>query len=346
MAGRATALVGALLVACLAVSGCGAAAAAGPDSRVALRVGYLPNLTQSGAVVGTQQGLIADALGPGVDFSSEPFNAGPSIIEAFLTGEVDAAFVGPSPAVNAFVRSQGQALRIVSGATSGGAALVVRSGISTAADLRGRRIATPQLGNTQDVALRFWLRQNGLSTNAAGGGDVSVLPQSNGQTLQTFKSGQIDGAWLPEPWASLLVAQADAHVLVDESSLWPHGQFATTVLVVRTDYLSAHPDVVRRLLTGLLATDDWMSAHPVQAQQVAAAAITRLTGQKLPVSVVASAWAHLTFTLDPLTASLRSQAAHAAAMGLLDPDADLTGICDLTLLDEVLATAGRAKVAA
>ena len=248
---RGPGLAAALVAAAMALTACGSATAAtGADGKVAFRLGYLPNLTHASAIIGVDKGLFATALGNGVDLTTEPFNAGPSATEAFLAGEVDATFIGPSPAINAFVRSQGQALRIVSGATAGGASLVVKPGISSVAELRGKRIATPQLGNTQDVALRYWLGQNGLHTDTAGGGDVSILPQSNSQTLQTFKSGQIDGAWVPEPWATMLVDQAGGKVLVNEASLWPRGQFATTVLIVRTDYLMAHPDIIKDLLKG------------------------------------------------------------------------------------------------
>jgi NitT/TauT family transport system substrate-binding protein len=338
-------LAAALVAAALALSACGGATAAtGADGKVALRLGYFPNLTHAGAIVGVDKGMFATALGTGVTLTAEPFNAGPAATEAFLAGDIDATFIGPSPAINAYVKSQGQALRIISGATSGGAALVVKASITSVAQLRGTRIATPQLGNTQDVALRYWLSQNGLHTDTAGGGDVSILPQSNSQTLQTFKSGQIDGAWVPEPWATMLVDQAGGKVLVNETSLWPQGQFATTVLIVRTDYLGAHPDVIKNLLKGLLAVNDWMAANPAAAQDVVNKAIDALTGQLLPAKTIADAWKNLTFTADPMATSLRTAAQHAQQVGLLSTSANLDGICDLTLLNEVLKDAGKPAV--
>lgn len=342
---RTPGLAAVLAGAVVALAACGGASAAtGPDGKVALRLGYFPNLTHASAIVGVDKGFFATALGPGVALTAEPFNAGPSATEAFLAGDVDATFIGPSPAINAFVRSEGQALRIVSGAASGGASLVVQPSIGSVADLRGKAIATPQLGNTQDVALRYWLGQNGLHTNTAGGGDLSILPQTNSQTLQTFRSHQIDGAWVPEPWATMLVDQAGGKVLVNEASLWPQGQFATTVLIVRPDYLSAHPDVIKGLLQGLQVTDAWMSANPAAAQQVTNKAIAALTGQRLPATTFAAAWRNLTFTTDPMAASLRTSAVHAEQVGLLPSSADLSGIFDLTLLNEVRASAGQPAV--
>jgi len=163
-----------------------------------------------------ESGSFAESLGAGVTFEVSPFNAGGSASEALLNGAIDATFIGPNPAINAFAQSRGAAIRIIAGATSGGAYLVVKPEITSAADLRGKRLGTPQLGNTQDVALRTWLADNGLSTDAQGGGDVSILPQENAQTLETFASGQIDGAWVPEPWATRLVQEGGGTVLIDE----------------------------------------------------------------------------------------------------------------------------------
>ena len=184
-----------------------------------LRLGYFPNVTHSAAVAGVARGIFADALADNVTLEPKTFNAGPDAVEAIFSSGLDASFMGPNPAINAFTRSSGQAIRIISGATSGGAFLIVRDGINTAADLRGKRIASPQLGNTQDVALRAWLAQNGLTADAQGGGDVSIVPQSNSQTLETFISGQIDGAWVPEPYATRMQQDGGGHVLVDERDL-------------------------------------------------------------------------------------------------------------------------------
>src|SRR4051794_34372985 len=212
----------------VALSGCGGdsspANAAAHGRPTAVRLGYFPNLTHATAIVGVEKGLFAKALGAGATLRTSTFNAGPAAVEALFGGAIDAAYIGPGPTTNAFVKSGGQAIRVISGATSGGAALVVDQAIGSAEQLRGKKIATPQLGNTQDIALRYWLEQQGLATDAQGGGDVHILPQENSQTLDTFAAGQIDGAWVPEPYASRMVA-AGGKVLVDERSLWPGGRF-------------------------------------------------------------------------------------------------------------------------
>ncbi|MDP8936585.1 MAG: ABC transporter substrate-binding protein, partial [Actinomycetota bacterium] len=273
------------------------------------------------------------------------FNAGPAAVEALFSRAVDAAYIGPNPAINAFVRSEGEAIRIVSGATSGGAALVVRPTITGAEGLRGKKLATPQLGGTQDVALRHWLKSQGLQTDVRGGGAVSVAPQENAQILETFRTGRIDGGWVPEPWATRMVQEAGGKVLVDEASLWPGGRFVTTHLVVRTEFLDRHPDAVRRLIQGQVEADRFVNANPAEAQGVANRGIEKVTGKKLPESLVQAAWRNLTFTNDPIASSLPASAVRANDLGFLDK-VDLDGIYDLALLNEVLAGGGVPTVAA
>jgi NitT/TauT family transport system substrate-binding protein len=337
-------LVAALVAACAAtatqprnVPDAGAAAAG--DSGVTLRLGYFPNVTHAPAIVGVGQDIFADALGPDVTLETATFNAGPTAVEAILTGAIDATYIGPNPAINAFATSNGEAVRIVAGSTSGGAFLVVRPDISSPADLPGARLATPQLGNTQDVALRTWLATLGLATTLEGGGDVSILPQENAQTLESFKAGQIDGAWVPEPWASRLIIEGGGQVLVDERDLWPGGRYVTTHLIVRTAFLDEHPDAVRRLLAGHVAAIGAVNADPTAAQGATNAGIADVTGKRLDDAVLAAAWKNLNFTVDPVADSLAISARHAEAAGLLDP-VDLTGIYDLTLLNEVLIERG------
>jgi NitT/TauT family transport system substrate-binding protein len=335
--------VAALVLASATACG-GDSATGGPSGGVALRLGYFPNLTHATALVGVERGTFAAVLRPD-RLRLSTFNAGPAAVEALFSGALDAAYLGPNPAINAFVRSKGEAIRIVSGATSGGASLVVRPTIADARDLRGTKLATPQLGGTQDVALRHWLRSQGLETDIQGGGDVSVTPQDNAQTLETFRRGLIDGAWVPEPWVSRMVQEAGAKVLLDEASLWPGGRFVTTQLAVRTEFLRKHPETVRRLLRAQVETDRFVNATPAEAQQLANRGIERVTGKKLAEPVVAAAWRNLTFTNDPVASSLPVSAAHATAVGLLDR-ADLRGIHDLRLLNEVLAEGGARAVAA
>ena len=309
----------------------------------AAKLGYFPNITHATAIVGVESGIFAKDLGPGVTFTVSSFNAGPAASEALLNGAIDATFIGPNPAINAFAKSQGAAIRIIAGATSGGAYLVVKPEITSTADLRGKKLASPQLGNTQDVALRTWLADNGLVTDKNGGGDVSILPQDNAQTLDTFKSGQIDGAWVPEPWATRLVQEGGGKVLVDEKTLWPGGQYVTTHLIVRTDYLQAHPDIIRALLVGELEANALVNSDPVRAQALVNQGIKKITSKTIADKVITAAWPNLTFTVDPIASSLKGAADHATKVGLLDP-VDLTGIYDLTVLNELLRAAGKPPV--
>jgi NitT/TauT family transport system substrate-binding protein len=322
------------------LAGCGAQAA-GP---VTLRLGYFPNVTHAAAVAGVAKGIFTDKLGANVTLEPKTFNAGPEAVEALFAGGLDATFIGPNPAINAFIKSSGQAIRIISGATSGGAFFVVRDGINNPEDLRGTKIASPQLGNTQDVALRAWLADNGLTADAQGGGDVSIMPQSNSQTLETFVAHGIDGAWVPEPWATRMINDGGGHVLVDERELWPNGQYVSTQLIVRTEFLNQHPDVVRRLLQGQIAATDYVNNSPAEAQAAVAGAIDQITGTTTSTAVLATAWGNLTFTVDPIASSLQKSADEAAALGFLD-SSNLTGIYDLTLLNQVLAEAGRPAIA-
>jgi NitT/TauT family transport system substrate-binding protein len=214
--------------------------------------------------------------------------------------------------------------------------LVVKPSIKSVADLKGKKIADPQLGATQDVALRWFLKNQGFKADTSGGGDVSVLPQDNSQTLTAFKQGQIDGAWVPEPWASRLIIDGGAKILVDERDLWPQSRFVTTNLIVRTDFLQAHPKRIKALLEGLYETVAYLNSNPTEAQALTNDAVARITGKKLASGVVSAAWSHIAFTVDPLATTLKASADHAHSVGLL-PSADLKGLYELGLLNQVLA---------
>jgi NitT/TauT family transport system substrate-binding protein len=310
-----------------------------------LRLGYFPNITHAPALIGVEKGLLAAAMGKGVTLKTATFNAGPAAVEALFAGAIDATYIGPNPAVNAYTKSNGTAVRIIAGATSGGAALVVKPEINSAADLKGKTVASPQLGNTQDVALRAWLKSKGLSTDKAGGGDVKITPQDNAQTLDTFKSGAIQGAWVPEPWATRLVQEGSGKVLVNEKDLWPGGKFVTTLLLVRTAFLKAHPDVVENLLRGHVNAVNYANEHPAEAQAAANEGIRKITSKALSPAVLAAAWQNMTFTVDPISSSLVKGANDATDLGLITKP-NLSGIFDLTLLNKVLKADGKPAVTA
>lgn len=340
------AFVAAVIPLLLLLTACGSVSQSAPsdDGPLTLRLGYFANLTHAPALVGVKQGFFASALGSSVTLEPHTFNAGPDAVTAIFSGAIDAAFVGPNPTVNAYAKSHGEAIRAVSGATSGGALLVVRPGITSIGQLKGTTIADPQLGGTQDVALRWFLKNHGLSTDIHGGGDVSIVPQENSLTLDAFRQRHIDGAWVPEPWASRLVIEGGGVVLVDERDLWPQGQFVTTDLIVSTAFLRGHPKRVKALLEGLFQAVSFLNANPTEAQKVTNDAVQEITGKKLAAGVVAAAWPHMTFTLDPLASTLKTSADHAHALGLLDA-VDLRGLYDLTLLNQVLTEHGQPAVA-
>lgn len=329
-------------LALLATACGGADSSTSAGGSTTVRLGYFPNVTHATAIVGVESGILKAALGPD-SLELRTFNAGPAAVEALFSGALDATYIGPNPAINAFVQSRGEAVRIVSGATSGGASLVVRPSINGPADLKGRKLATPQRGGTQDVALRHWLKANGLKADLEGGGDVSIVPQENAQTLETFRAGQIDGGWVPEPWATRLVREGGGKVLVDERSLWPEGRFVTTHLVVRTRFLKEHPDAVRRLVEGQVRANELVNADPAEAQRLVNRGLLAITGKALPEAVLQAAWKNLEFTNDPVASSLTASAEHAQGVGLLEK-ANLTGIYDLTLLNQVLSAASQPEV--
>jgi NitT/TauT family transport system substrate-binding protein len=332
--GNRAALAGFAAVLALVAASCGSGKGSASGGPVTVRLGYFPNVTHAPALVGVQQGIFAKDLGQDKLDASKTFNAGPAETEALLSGAIDIAFIGPSPAINAFTKSSG-AVRIIAGSASGGAALVVKPSITSVDQLKGKTIATPQLGNTQDVALRSFLKSKGFKTDIQGGGDVSVKPQDNSQTLLTFKQGNIDGAWVPEPYVSRLVLEDGGKVLVDEKDLWPGGRWVTTNVLVNSAFLKAHPATVKRFLAGLVDTISYMQANPAAAQSAANTQLLLLSGKKLSAPVLAAAFGNLTFTVDPIASSLKKQAADAVAAGTLtNPKTD--GIYDVTLLNQVL----------
>jgi NitT/TauT family transport system substrate-binding protein len=311
---------------------------------VTLHLGYFDNVTHAPALVGLEGGMFAKKLGKNVDLQSSIFNAGPAEVEALFAGSLDIAYVGPNPAVNAFAQSQGQASRIISGAASGGAFLVVKPNITKASDLKGKVIATPQLGNTQDVALRTWLKSKGLKTDTTGGGDVSVRPQDNATTVTTFEQGQIQGAWVPEPYATRLVTEGGGKILVNEADLWPNGQFATTVVIVSKDFLDAHPDVVKKFLAANLAAVTYIKTNRSQAEKLVAQRIQKDTTKPIPANLVTASFDHITFTVDPIASSIVKDVKNAVAVGTLKAT-DIKGIFDLKLLNQVLKGTKQPSVA-
>ena len=333
----------AVLTGCSAQSASGETAAASAETGTPaeeLRLGYFANVTHAPAIVGLQEGIFADALGE-TKLTTSVFNAGPAAIEALSAGAIDATYIGPNPSINTFIQSGGQSARIVAGTATGGAALVVRDGIESVADLEGTTLATPQLGNTQDVALRSWLEGEGFETDTTGGGDVHITPTENAQTLTLFQQGGLDGAWLPEPWVSRLLADGGngAHVLVDEADLWEDGAFPTTVLLVRAEFLAEHPETVRALLEGHEASIAWIADHGDDAAGVINAGIEADTGKPLDDAVIERALEHVTFDVDPHAETFETLVANGLEAGT-QKAGSIDGLFDLRILNELLAASG------
>lgn len=304
-----------------------------------VRIGYFPNLTHATALVGLKEGFFQEALGA-TTIKQATFNAGPAEIEALNAGAIDIGWIGPSPAINGYTKSNGSDLRIISGSASGGVKLVVNPNkIKTLADVKGKRIATPQLGNTQDVALLAWIKSQGWKVDAQSGkGDVSVVRTDNKITPDAYKAGSIDGAWVPEPTASKLVSEG-AKVLLDEGSLWPGNKFVITNVIVSQKFLSAHPDVVEAVLRGSVKANAFINAHSDQAKADANAQLKTLTQKALPAAQLDPAWKSIQALDDPLAKTAQEEADHAVQAGLLKAP-QLSGIYDLTLLNKVLKEQG------
>ncbi len=309
-----------------------------------LRVGYFPNINHAQAVIGFGNGDFQKALGNNIKVQTFIFNAGPSAIEALLAKRVDVTYVGSNPAVNGYVVSDGKALRIIAGATSGGASFVVRNdvGINSPKDFAGKKFASPQLGNTQDIALRSYLIKNGFKTTDQGG-NVEVVPVANPDILTLFLKKEIDGAWVPEPWATRLVKEANGKIFVDERNLWPDGKFVTANIAASMDYLKNNPDVVSKLLAAHVNETVWINNHKDDAVKAFNVELKKLTGKDIAEDELKQALSRIDFTYDPLKLSLFQSANNAYDLGFLAKGKerpDLSGIFDLTILDQVLKSKG------
>jgi NitT/TauT family transport system substrate-binding protein len=331
----------------LLAAGCASSATGASNSSSApieLRLGFLANITHEPALVGLAKSFFTKDLGKNVTLKTTVFSTGTEETTALLAGQLDAAYVGPNPAINAWQKSNGTAIKIISGAASGGASLVVKKGITSAAQLKGKSLATPSLGNTQDVALRYWLKQHGVNATATGGGDVSVKPiKPNSAAVLEFASGQIEGGWEPEPYATEMVLDGGTR-LVNEASLWPGGNFVTTNLVVTQSFLKEHPSAVNGLLKGQIEANSYINSNSTAAANTANAELTKLLGKGLKPNVLAAALPYIHFTNDPIASSLATDAQHAVAVGLLTPVKNLSGIYDLGPLNALLKSGGQPQV--
>src|ERR1044071_6393447 len=323
----------------------GGTSVGGSNEKKILKIGYFPNINHAQAVIGLGNGDFQKALGNNITVQPFLFNAGPSAIEALIAKRVDVTYVGPNTAINGYVVSDGKDLRIISGAASGGAVFVVRndSGIKSPKGFAGKKFASPQLGNTQDIALKKYLLDNGYKTTD-NGGNVTVTPVANPDILTLFLKKQLDGAWVPEPWGSILVKQANGRIFLDERSLWPDGRFVTANIIARTDYVKSNPETINKLLELQINETIWINYHKDQAIQAFNTGLRKLTGKTIPEDELRQAWSRIEFTYDPIKQSLLKLANDAYDLGFLakgkTQQPDLSGICDLTLLNNILKKKG------
>jgi NitT/TauT family transport system substrate-binding protein len=307
-----------------------------------LRIGYFPNINHAQAVIGLGRGDFQKALGDNVEVKTQIFNAGPSAMEALFANQIDVTYIGPGPTINGYVRSGEEALRVISGSTSGGAVFVVRndSGINSPQDLANKKFATPELGNTQDIALRNYLLDNGLNTKE-NGGNVEVLTVKNPDIVTLFLTKQIDGAWVPEPWGETLIKEGGGKIFVDERDLWPpEGKFVTVNIIVRPDYLQNNPDIIKKLLEAHIDVTNWINSNKAAAIEPFNIELQKLTGKMLTEDILNASLSRIEFTYDPIRLSLFQDANDAYNLGFLPENPDLSGIYDLTILDQVLQEKG------
>jgi NitT/TauT family transport system substrate-binding protein len=302
-----------------------------------VRIGYFPNINHAQAVIGLGNGDFQQAL-DGVRVETKIFNAGPSAIEALFANQIDVAYVGPNPAINGYIKSDGESLRIIAGAASGGAVFVVRTDaeINSAADLAGKKFSSPQLGNTQDVALRAYLLVNGFKT-IENGGSVEVIPAKNPDILTLMIKKEIDGAWVPEPWGVKLVKETNSRIFLDERDLWPQGRFVTSQIIVSTKYLQNNQDVIKKILEAHIEQTQWINQNKDESLRAFNTELEKITGKTIPIDELQEGFSRMEITYDPIKESLFRSANDAFDIGFLgNVRPDLSGIYDLKLLNQVL----------
>lgn len=313
----------------------GGASAAAPAQ---VRLGYFANVTHGQAVLGVSSGDFASAVAP-AKFSTKVFNAGPSLIEALFANEIDIGYVGPGPALAANARSKGEGVRIVSGAAANGVLIVARkdSGINSVADLAGKKIATPQQGNTQDIAARHYLVKQLKQPNAN-----NIVPIPNAEQVAMMDRGQIDAAWAPEPWGSRLVAEAGAKIIAEEKDLWPNKEFSLTVIITTPEFLAKHPETVKQVLGVHARWTERLSTEPQKYAGDLETALVNLSGKKLPPGLMAESIRRVNFTNEPLESTFLTMGQWAHDLGFSPAAPDISKLFDTTLLKQVTSAAGTA----
>ncbi|MBI2643646.1 MAG: ABC transporter substrate-binding protein [Nitrosarchaeum sp.] len=283
-----------------------------------IRVAYFPNINHAVPIIGMEKGTFENQIGNNTVIEPILFDAGPQVIESIFAGSIDIAYVGPGPAINGFLKSEDHNVKILSGAASGGASFIVHpnSKIESVADFEGKRIAAPQIGNTQDISLRTYLSENGLKP-AEKGGSVIVLNISNPDIYTLFAKGDIDAAWVPEPTATILVQQLDGKRLFNEEELWPDNRFASVLLIAREEYVKQNPEIINKWLEAHKQTVDWINSNPEQTRIIFNQFMKKETGKSLPDKLVDESLSNLEITSDPIVSSIHTFAKRADSLGYL-----------------------------
>jgi len=292
-----------------------------------IRVAFFPNIGHAVPIVGYESGIFSEGLGNKTLIETKIFDSGPQVIESIFARSIDLAYVGPGPAINGFIKSEHEMI-IISGAASGGASFVVHpnSEINSVEDFSGKKIAAPQIGNTQDVSLRNYLLENGLAP-AQKGGSVVIFNIANPDIYTLFVKGEIDGAWVPEPWATIFVQELGGKRLFYEEDIWPNKEFASVLLIGRTDYIEKHPEIIQKWIESHDKTVNWINTNPNKSEVIFNEFMKKTLGKPLPEAIVSESLSNLEITSDPIPESIAIFAQQADSLGYLGRNGyDLQGI--------------------
>ena len=314
-------LIGAVIVVIGIIAFVGFTQSSVNDSENNIRVAFFPSVVHAVPIIGMETQTFANNLNTDLDIQVKIFDSGPQVIESIFSNSVDIAYVGPGPVINGFLKSDGNDLKILAGAASGGASFVIQknSGLDLIENYSGKRIAAPQISNTQDVSLRHYLAENGLVT-AEKGGDVFVLNIANPDIYTLFAKGDIDGAWVPEPWATMLVEELDGVRLFDENEFWPENQFSSVLLIGRSDYIEKNPEIIKKWINANEKTAQWINNHPDESKKLYNEFLNSYMGRTLPQNIVEKSFSNIIITSEPLENSVYTFAERADALGYLGRD--------------------------
>lgn len=321
------------------LTGCGGSSSSSVPGKAPekIRLGFFANVTHAQALIGTSRGDFQKAVGDSSKIETRIFNAGPEAVEAIFAGELDITYIGPSPAINAYLKSRGTAVKIVAGSAANGVVIVARkdAGITKLEDLAGKRIASPQFGNTQDVSARHYVKKVLKQKLKEEGGATDVLPIKNAEQLTLFRTGQIDAAWAPEPWGARLVHEAEGVLIAEEKDLWADKKFINTLVLVSSKFLKEHPDTVEKLLRAHVDITKWLNTNTPEAKTIVNGKLKELSGKPIAEKVLDDTFARTVYSTDPLQASVGTFVEWSRELGFTKEKDNIDGIFDLTILKKI-----------